>query len=133
MVYIGNVQMLDMALTHLLEGRRVQGALVDAHESSRQQPQPSVAVYARFIEQLRALLKKMLTVAMSTAKLSTSTAQKKLLKMECPEQDSTRDPSCNRRGGDVLRLKEVYRHALAVDPDLGKLHSLWMGSGPIVG
>ncbi|KAK1311434.1 hypothetical protein QJS10_CPA08g01117 [Acorus calamus] len=102
--------MIESALSHLLEGHRVVGERMSG-PSCDQNPE----VETRFWNQLQALLKKMLAIALSTNTNRNSNA-------------SHGTHSSGGRAGDVSKLRELYRMSLKSSglSQLPAMYNLWI-------
>lgn len=102
-----SLQMLESALTRLLEGRHVsQDKIPDSLKNENQE------IYDKFWSQLQMLLKKMLSLALST------NTNKSCINSE---------PNTCNRSGDSGKLRELYKMSLKPTDfsQLHAMHNLW--------
>lgn len=128
-----SVSMLEVALSHLLEGRHVRvsaTAISSTHDQSGQEClKPSDRVLTKFSQQLQTLLRTMLAAAQNMQKGSSHknlTGQTRNHK----SMDSNNKGIVHRseQVGDVVKLKEMYRLALKSTevPDLQRMYDMWL-------
>lgn len=112
MVLLVLFQMLESALSRMLEGRYI---LESLSSSALQAEYPEL--HAKFWSQLQMVLKRMVavTISSSTGKLSSSAVSEPPL------------ASVNNRLGDSMKLKELYKMSLKCTDfsEIVKMHALW--------
>lgn len=118
------MQMLEQALSHLLEGCRVV-RFNDQQDFQSTSSQASFEIATSFLLQMQRLLKSMLGSAISAAKPSGG-AQTRIRKSSEKSNRSDLHLSSS-RASDVEKLKEMYRVALnlTVKDDLRALCGMW--------
>eukprot|EP00250_Pteridium_aquilinum_P035430 c9400_g1_i1 orf=185-4822(+) len=124
-----SLPLLEVALSHLLEGRHIQVSATTAagtcNQSGRECLQPSDKVYFRLTQKLQNLLRILLVTAQKLQKTSSHkslTAQTK--NHRSADNNNKREAH---RSGDVVRLKEMYRMALKSEmPDLKQIYDMWI-------
>lgn len=99
-------QMLESALSYMLEGRYVSETDSDSSKTDHSE------VLAKFWSQLQMLLKKMLAVALAARVNKSPVSQ---------------PPSISNRCGDAEKLRELYKISLKSTKlsQLDDMHSLW--------
>ncbi|KAI5060442.1 hypothetical protein GOP47_0024862 [Adiantum capillus-veneris] len=106
-------QLLEVALSHLLEARHIQvSQSMGSSESGQQYPKPSEAIYFKFVQRFQNLLKTMLATIHNSQNTSLQSSSK--VQTKNPKSMENNQKSEVHRL-DAAKLKEMYRLALKSD------------------